>query len=163
APHLSHRWRLELQLDRIRHLTIRHVKCPLVGSRQLAAIVAFTVAVSMGLAVSPGDAAEAATTASSLSTLPITYPLWSGGTLTYWNAWARSSDVAMITPSGMNLLGSVSKGMINVVFDSWASAQSQIPNLKTHLAIVTYDAEHWSATPTSEQNNLVATTQQFAS
>jgi hypothetical protein len=136
--------------------------CQLIGRSIGRGAVA--TALALALAV-PGTAVGGTplTAASSLSSMPITYPLWSGSTLTYWNSTARPTDIAILTPPSLNLLGTVSSGIINATFDSWATAQQRIPSLTTPVGIVTYDAEHWAATPVSEQNNLVATTKTFAS
>jgi sugar/nucleoside kinase (ribokinase family) len=86
-------------------------------------------------------------------------PVGGNSQISYFTSIASSSDIAVINPNSQNALSTISKGQKAVVFDSWATAATQIDGFVGKAAIIAYDPEHWSDTPTSEHDNLVATVQ----
>jgi hypothetical protein len=95
--------------------------------------------------------------------LPIGTPISSSSQVSYWNQIANLTDIALVPESQTSLLPSITSGQRAVIFASWADAQQKLPSLLGQISVVVYDPEHWSQTPSSEQNNLVATVQSASS
>jgi hypothetical protein len=106
-----------------------------------------------------GSSSISSTTASTLGQLPLTLVLQQTGDVTYYNQVARSTDLAALSPANSNLASTVKNGKRMVAFASWAAAQAALSGLVGKVDTIGYDPEHWSNTPMSEQNNLVATVQ----
>jgi hypothetical protein len=73
---------------------------------------------------------------------------------------ARSGDIGLMSFGNFWLLPLVTTGWPGAVYTSWADAQTSFPPYATQYPWFTYNPEHWSNTPQSEQDNLVATVQQ---
>jgi hypothetical protein len=67
------------------------------------------------------------------------------GLVSYGNFWI----LPMIPP-----------GTPGAVYTSWADAQTSFPPYASQFQYFTYNPEHWTNTPQTEQDNLVATVQQ---
>lgn len=94
-----------------------------------------------------------------LDQLPLTFPVQSDETVAYFNRVARSNDIALVPSRQASWLPQITRGRKMVVFASWAEAEQQLDGLRSQVDIVAYNPEHWDQTPTSEQQNLVATVQ----
>jgi hypothetical protein len=122
------------------------------------AVVCLFLAAATGLAALPLPAR--ASSQSSLTQLPLAMQLQGSSIVSYFNQVARPTDIALVGQPNTTLLNSVTKGQGLVVYTSWAAALPTLPSLTAKAKLVGYDPEHWSQTPTSEQDNLVATVKQ---
>jgi hypothetical protein len=73
---------------------------------------------------------------------------------------ARPSDTSLISSGNFWLLPVLNAGQHGAVYTSWADAQSSFSTSAGQFAAFSYNPEHWSTTPQTEQDNLVATVQQ---
>jgi hypothetical protein len=76
---------------------------------------------------------------------------------------ARPSDFGLMSSGNFWLLPLLTTGWPGAIYTSWADAQTSLPTYATQIPWITYNPEHWSNTPSSEQANLVATVQQASS
>jgi len=97
-----------------------------------------------------------------LSELPITFPVQSPEVALYFAEIARPQDVAAISPSDLQLLPPDIAGHRMLAYRSWADAERELDTLVDQIDMVMYNPEHWELTPSDEQQDLVATVQQFA-
>jgi hypothetical protein len=92
-----------------------------------------------------------------LADLPLALSVYDATFVAYFNRIARPADVAMINPSYRSLTPTIATGMRCPYLTSFADAPSVVPAWLGLAALLGYDCEHWTLTPTAEQSNLVAT------
>jgi hypothetical protein len=92
-----------------------------------------------------------------LAKLPITYPVLDLATAAYFNQTATASQVALVVNA--NVLPAITTGLSFWGDPSWTDAQPRLGGIvrQNHIKGFVYNAEHWTATPLSEQNNLAST------
>jgi hypothetical protein len=70
---------------------------------------------------------------------------------------ARPSDTSLVSSGNFWLLPVLTAGQHGAAYTSWADAQTNFPASASQFGAFTYNPEHWSNTPQTEQDNLVAT------
>jgi hypothetical protein len=95
-----------------------------------------------------------------MSTLPVIIQLANQTFATEYDAVSLSDDMGLVSPANFWLLPLITIGEKGAVYTSWADAQTGFPPVASQFNYFTYNPEHWTNTPQTEQDNLVATVQQ---
>jgi hypothetical protein len=95
-----------------------------------------------------------------MTQLPILVQLTDQTFSAAFTAVARSTDGGLISQGNFWLLPLMTIGSHGAVYTAWAGAQAGFQPYSTQFTYFCYNPEHWTNTPQSEQDNLVATVQQ---
>jgi hypothetical protein len=95
-----------------------------------------------------------------MSTLPVVVQLANQTFATEYDAVSLSDDMGLVSPVNFWLLPLITIGEKGSVYTSWADAQTGFPPVASQFSYFCYNPEHWTNTPQTEQDNLVATVQQ---
>ncbi len=79
----------------------------------------------------------------------------------WFNQTAGTEDVAAVVPAQIDLLDQLTTGRKQVLFTSVAEAEAFVPSMADKIDIVGYNPEHWAATPTEEQEDLITAVQRM--
>lgn len=97
-----------------------------------------------------------------LASLPLTFPIMSNNTASYFNDVARTHDIAIFTDSFLQLVPAVDAGRRQVAFASWQQAERELDAVADQIDVIAYNPEHWNRTPMFEQRNLPETVERAA-
>jgi hypothetical protein len=96
-----------------------------------------------------------------LAKLPVVYSIVDTTVATYFDQTASANDVALVVNdvNAATVLATLTTGIPYWGDPSWADAQPQLSGLvrQSHIKGFAYDAEHWTFTPQSEQNDIANT------
>jgi hypothetical protein len=124
---------------------------------RLVSLVSALLVAGVGVGAPLPVPVEAATT-SPLANLPLTIQIQSTANITYFDQIAHPTDVGQVGATNLSFLAGLNRGEGMATYTSWASGHSQVSTVAADKAkLFGYNPEHWSQTPTAEQNNLVAT------
>lgn len=85
--------------------------------------------------------------------LPLMFPIINSSVAAYVSTIARTGDLVCALNAPPSNVG---QGTAGVYWKSAAEIIANTPSVSGKVSIVGYDAEHWVATPSSEQSNLAS-------
>jgi hypothetical protein len=94
------------------------------------------------------------------SQVPIYVQLTDQSFASAYDAVAQPSDAGLMSQGNFWILPLMTSGSPGGVYTAWAGAQTAFAPYASQFPWFVYNPEHWSNTPTYEQDNLVATVQQ---